>query len=453
MARTLTGRQVIYTDEDCITSDNVVDVLKSAMSIHMKNAEDIEYLYNMYKGEQDIRQKTKETRQNINNIIVENHAYEITTFKKGYIFGEPVQYIARGESKLVIDDIKRLNSHMVMCNKGSIDSKLADWMLIGGQAYRMTTINKKYEGSKYESLLKMRSLDPRKTFMVRFNDVDQEVAMAVTYKVEDNHNNIYSIYTNDKYFLVDDIHGLLQEEDLYGGIPFDEYILNDARLGCFEIVASLLNAINLLQSNRLDDVEQHINSFMAVFGAELDEQTYNQIQEWKMMVLPNGSDVKYLSATLNQGDVQKYKDDLYKTVLTICGMPSVESGSNGGGDNGVAVQLRNGWQSAETQAKAIENSFKASEIKMITRVLSIIDITEGTLLIPSDIEIKFPRRYTDNISTKAQTLMILLEAGIHPAIAIASCSIWNDPMDVYAQSKSYLSKWIVDEEEEEIDVL
>ena len=49
--------------------------------------------------------------------------------------------------------------------------------------------------------------------------------------------------------------------------------------------------------------------------------------------------------------------------------------------------------------------------------------------------------------------MILLEAGIHPAIAIASCSIWNDPMDVYAQSKSYLSKWIVDEEEEEIDVL
>jgi len=34
-----------------------------------------------------------------------------------------------------------------------------------------------------------------------------------------------------------------------------------------------------------------------------------------------------------------------------------------------------------------------------------------------------------------------LQAGIHPEIAIATSGLFNDPMDVFTQSKRYLDKW------------
>ena len=96
------GREVIYSSEEVITKENVVKVLKDAYSIHQKNSSDIDYLYNYYKGNQPILQRTKLIRPEINNKIVENHAYEIVDFKKGYVFGEPVQYVRREEEKFLI---------------------------------------------------------------------------------------------------------------------------------------------------------------------------------------------------------------------------------------------------------------------------------------------------------------------------------------------------------------
>ncbi len=401
---------------------------------------DITYLYDYYRGNQEIQKKVKEVRTEINNKITENRAYEIVSFKKGYTFGEPVQYIARGIEKTIVDSITRLNDYMIECDKGSLDSELAEWFFICGIGYRMALPNKNWDGDMDESPFKIYTLDPRTTFVVRFNDLDKEIAMAVTYITLDGGNRVYSVYTKDKFYTIDDIHGILDSQDIYTGIPVVEYINNNARLGAFEVVIPLLDAINSVQSNRLDDIEQHVNSFMAVFGADVSEETYKQIQEWKMMVLPDGSDVKYLSTSLQQTDVQTYVDSLYHTILTICGMPSVESGGSGG-DNGVAVHLRNGWQTAETQAKSIEKTFSKSERQLLRLVLRILNNVGENNLRLHNIEIKFARRYTDNIYTKAQTLALLLDSGIKPDIAIATCGIWNDPTDVALQSKPYLEKW------------
>lgn len=414
--------------------------MNDSKSLHAVNSSDINYLYDYYKGKQEIQAKLKEIRTEINNKITENRAYEIVSFKKGYNFGEPVQYIARGTEKSIVDAINKLNDYMIECDKCELDSELAEWFFIGGVAYRMVLPNKNWDADFDESPFKIYTLDPRNTFVVRFNDLEKEIAMAVTYVELEGNNKLYSVYTKDTFYTIDDLHGIIESQPIYTGLPVVEYINNNARLGAFEVVIPLLDAINSLQSNRLDDVEQAVNSFMAVFGADMNEETYKQIQEWKMMVLPDGSDVKYITASLQQSDVQTYVDNLYQTILTICGMPSVESGGNGG-DNGVAVHLRNGWATAETQAKSVEKTFNRSERRLLRLVLRILNnVSENTLSI-SNIDIKFARRYTDNIYTKAQTLALLLDSGIKPDIAIATCGIWNDPTDVALQSKPYLEKW------------
>lgn len=447
ISKLLKGRQIIYTSKE-LNESNLLEILNDAVSTHTVNANEIDYLYNYYKGSQEIQYKTKETRPEINNKITENRAWEIVSFKKGYTFGEPVQYIARGENENISNQINKLNDYMVECDKDSLDTELAEWMFVGGIGYRICLPNPNWENED-ETPFKIHSLDPRNTFIVRYDNITKEVAMGVTFKEVDDHK-VYSIYTKDKFYLVDELAGIVKSQDIYTGIPIIEYINNNARLGAFEMVLPLLDAINSVQSNRLDDIEQHVNSFMAVFGAELTEETYKKVQEWKMMVLPDGTDVKYLSATLQQSDVQTYVDSLYQTILSICGMPSVESGGNGG-DNGVAVHLRNGWETAETQAKSVEKVFKKSERDLLRLVLRIMDSFGATTLKLRNIDIKFARRYTDNILTKVQSLTSMLDAGIEPAIAIATSGIWNDPTDVYIQSRKFLDKWNVEIEEEPIE--
>ena len=52
----LTGRIKIKTPVREITKDNVREVLEKALALHAINAGQITYLYEYYKGNQDIRQ-------------------------------------------------------------------------------------------------------------------------------------------------------------------------------------------------------------------------------------------------------------------------------------------------------------------------------------------------------------------------------------------------------------
>ena len=177
----------------------------------------------------------------------------------------------------------------------------------------------------------------------------------------------------------------------------------------------------------------------------MDKDTYDKLKDWKTLVLPEGVDAKYLTAVLDQSGVQTLANALYQTVLTICGMPNRNGGSSTS-DTGQAVILRDGWTSAETQAKNLESEFVVSEKNFLKVVLRIIRDLGGTTLKLIDIEVKFGRRYADNILTKVQALTQLLDCGIEPKIAIATSGIWNDPLDVAVQSKDYLdNRWGVDD--------
>ena len=113
-ARTdLTGRKVIYTDVDTITATNVMDVLQLAILAHEVNRNAIDYLYKYNNGVQPILYRKKEVREEINNKIVVNRANEITSFKVGYLLGEPLQYVSRdSQEDSVTDKVTQLNEFM-----------------------------------------------------------------------------------------------------------------------------------------------------------------------------------------------------------------------------------------------------------------------------------------------------------------------------------------------------
>ena len=86
----LHGRRIIYTDYDTVTKENVEQLVNDAMLVHSRNRQEIEILYDYWRGKTAIENKTKEVREEINHKICENRAYEIERFFQGYVFGEAI---------------------------------------------------------------------------------------------------------------------------------------------------------------------------------------------------------------------------------------------------------------------------------------------------------------------------------------------------------------------------
>ena len=157
--RQLFGRKQIYTDVETITAENVVDVLRQALNDHTVNQGEIQYLWDYYRGKTPILQKTKKVRESINHKICVNRANEIVTFKRGYGFGEPIQYISRGTNDDVSDEIAELNEQMFLAGKQAEDSALAEWMYVCGLGMRMAL-----SGKDVDEPGRVYTLDSRNSF-------------------------------------------------------------------------------------------------------------------------------------------------------------------------------------------------------------------------------------------------------------------------------------------------
>lgn len=54
---------------------------------------------------------------------------------------------------------------------------------------------------------------------------------------------------------------------------------NRARLGAFEIVLNLLDAINNVESNRMDGVEQFVQSLLLFHNVRISEDQYSALRQ------------------------------------------------------------------------------------------------------------------------------------------------------------------------------
>lgn len=432
--RTMYGRRVIYTDCEKIDSSNVVCVLEKALLTHQLNRNEIQYLFNYYKGKQPILNRTKEVRPEITNKIVENRANEIVSFKVGYLMGEPVQYVNRGTEE-VSDAINRLNGYVFAEDKAAKDKELADWFTICGTSFRIVLPDKNDEED--EAPFEIYTLDPRNSFVVYYSGLGNKPLMGVNYVASADGSVVYSVYTDDTLFTVKD--GIITREDPHslGCVPIIEYPANTARLGAFEIVLPLLDAINDISSNRLDGVEQFVQALLMFKGVDIEDEQFAVLKEQGGIKVPVDGDIKYLTQELNQTQTQTLVDYMYQTVLTICGMPNRNGGSSTS-DTGSAVIMRDGWSAAEARAKDTELMFKQSEKKFLRLVIQITNTLRNMDLKLSNIEIRFTRRNYENIQEKAQVLTTMLSNDkIHPRLAFEHCGMFADPGLAYTESVKY----------------
>lgn len=448
--RTLHGRAPLVTSYDAIDKTNVADALNEVLPAFGVNVADIEYLWGYYKGRQPILLREKPVRPEINNRIVENHAQEIVAFKLGYQLAEPLQYTCRKADGEGYDehskDVNELNTLMYAEDKEAGDRDLFEWMLVAGTACRMV-LARAGEDEDGCAPFELFALDPRKSGVARKTGYRDDVAFGFIVGTRPRTcETFYTVYTDKFMYEVENGRVVASCAHTYGSCPIVEYKLNNARMGVFEPVLPLLDAIDKAESDRINGIEQTVQCLMKFINVDISKEDFKEIMEVGGIKLESREgrpgDVDILRNDLDQTQTQITKDDMYQAVLNICGMPNRSTGS-ASADTGAAVLLRDGWTLAESHAKSYELQMKRSERDALRVVLSICRQSASCDidLRIRDIELKFNRRNYENILTKAQTFTTLIQSKmLDPEVVFQVSGLFTDPEAAWTATQKWLDE-------------
>lgn len=443
------GRQIAYTDVEEITEDNILSVVANAIGIFNKNKRVFQYLWDYKNGDQPIRYRRKTIRDDVNNPIVENHAWEIVRFKNGQTNGEPIQCVCTSKDEGKNTQIDRFNDYCKASGKHSRDISSGEWTSATGTGFK--AVQRRMDN---EIPFRITVPTPMNTFII-YSVQTEEPMLAVQELKDDKGERYFLCFSATKEYRIKNSNLVTLGVDENGNeiksrlhafsdIPIVEYPNNQCRISDIELVMDMLDAINNMQSNRMDAVQQFVQSFVKFINCDIDEETFNKMKMLGAFVVKsnngegNKADVDIMSQELNQTQTQVAKDDLWNNALSISAIPNKQG--NTGGDTQGAVELRNGWDFSKQAAKLKDPYIIDSERRLYGIIRNVIrqsgkeDFKFGEM----DYDVQISHSPTDNMQTKSQVYQMLVSSGIHPLIAIKTCGLWTDSEKVFLMSKPYL---------------
>lgn len=447
------GRNTVTVGYPEITKENVLEVIEAIDEDFNTNRSQSQFLKDYYMGEQRILNRPKEVRPEINNTVVENRAKSIVEFYLGYQCGDGIFYTSRALDEqrngqptglseeldvAVSSAIARINTVNKQVGKGLADAEHLLDVLITGRGFRFVQASGDSEDEE-DYPYSVYSLDATSSDMIFTSGaVPKElgyVYFSTILNEEGEEVERYTFYTPNETIVVDEgaVNSELSKPHTLGVIPVVETKLNRDRLGIFESVLPLLESINVVQSDRVNGLEQFIQSFLVLENIDIDPTQFSELRSAGGLKFSSSPErkasVKYLTNELSQVGVQALKNDLLAAVNELTSMPSREANGGGTGDTGAAVELRDGWASAEAKAKSVDPFIYNSERKLAKLITICYNIGEGKGedISPTAIEVKYNRSPRIDRYTSVQALAEEIRIGIDPAVAIKGSNIYDDP--------------------------
>ena len=468
------GRKTLYanyTEEQLLSGTKeeieakVIDILSNSIDIHNKNKADSIYLQNYLYGDQDIKDKVKLTRTDINNTGVENWAWAFQDWKKAFLLGKPIQYAPKDDK--ANEEISTLNDYVSYENKQSKDQDLYEDIFTVGRAFRYISGSK--INDEDEAPFDILNLDVLNTEVVYSSSIKHEQLLAFvqtskkyivqevnpdTGKKEDvsKYYDEYTVYTRNKKHRIDNKLGTFRILDTKPIIVnthiITEYYFNKARMSFLEICKDIFDDINYVENLDKDDIEAFVNSIMVFTNAEVDETAMEGIKKFGAVSIKSTdqkkASVELLQSRLKSLDTQIYYLRKLSALHSILSVPeATQSGNLSNAETGKAMFTGQGFTSASIRVENEENSFKQFDRNSLKVILKVCKITKNSNikeLKVSNIDIKFSRDLSDNLLVKTQALINLATANIPPEIRNAVVGLFNDPLAVTRLQEAYLKE-------------
>ena len=481
----LYGRSVIWTDEPEITEQNIIQVLTKAFPIHDLNAAEMRFLDKYEKGYQPLQRKEpKSYRPNIDWESVDNVAAEATEFNTSYRWGNPITLIQRGnvdagDGEKESVDVALLNECYDAQDINSKTQELGRFVEICGVGYSFVDINNDWEDG--DSYFTVDILDPQYSFIIRSAYyADHRPMVGVSYRVDEQGIKHITAFTKHQRFEIEEfkiVNGDAQksnyafgnrsgESNPLGMIPIIEYIRSYDRMGCFERQIKEMDALNLLVSSTLDQVDQQTQAVWHTNDVDFPEEEVtvtdkngNQTTQtvtsrpesgdWlQTYTTPDGKEpfIKPLVMEYDYSGILETVMNKRSLILQKCGVP--ERNSANGGSTGVAMSDATGWSAAESSAnkqQLIVEAAKMQEVKVVLKAIKLSpDVPADSPLLKlkyRDIRPNVKRNRSFDLITKSNALATLLSHGVYGLHAFKTVNLFEDNTQVWVDSEEMITKY------------
>ncbi len=369
---------------------------------HMHTHKRYDSLERYYEGNHPICDREKRSVL-ANNKLVCNHAKYISDTCVGYFAGNPVKYSGNGLGPLL--ELLRT------ADSDTQDIDLAQKASIFGTAYEFIYTDGDGQPRLY-------SPDPRQAFAIYDDTVQQNpVAGVYYYLLHDsvaNRDVGYSVYlcsaeeishfTTDTGFAVKD----KPESHPHGmnGVPLIEIYNNSTCGSDFEPVLSLIDAYNVLQSDRVNDKEQFVEAILLIKGSTMgdtnDEKSdnYKALRENGLLELDADSSAEWLTRQFDENSVEVLRKSLEQDIHKFANVPCMSDESFGGNASGVAMRYK--LLGFEQITKIKERYFREGLKERLRLLCNWLDTTGKAHIDSRDISIQFTRALPVNETEVAQ---------------------------------------------------
>ena len=361
------------------------EILEYCIKQHQGTLARLNKLSDYYDGKQDISNRTFGNPNIPNHKIVANHAKYIVDIATGFLVGNPIAYSGSQVDK-ILDEYSRMDiiSH---------DTELEKDLSVFGIGYELMYLAPVDEG---DTEIRIKSIDPRGIFVVTDDTVDKNPLFGVHYQQRfklDGSLNYYliNVYTEDKIFtyhakgLSKSQMTLFEESEHYfGAVPVVEYRNNEERQGDFEQQISQFDAYNLLQSDRINESEQRVNSILFIKGFTLGEDnlTHDSIIE----TTEKDSDLKWLIKEIKEADNEVLRKALLDDIHKFSYIPSMTDENFAGNVSGEAMKYK---LFGLLQLLSIKTRYMSKSLRKRLELMRNILNTKGSNIDISDIKITF----------------------------------------------------------------
>ncbi len=328
-------------DKEAFTEGITANTAAKLIERHTAETARFKRLSDYYLGHHAVEYRSRTSDTVPNNKLVCNHAKYIVDISKSYLLGNPVTYAV--SSGYNIDTIK--NSYLTQ-DIATVDGALEKQMSIYGKSYELIYTDENSE-------LKSVCLSPANTFMVYDSTVDKRAIYGVhyfkKYDIEGrvsgtecmvcDKDAVYTFASGSDSFanmeLKDITHHYL------GDIPMIEYRNNEEEQGDFEQLISLIDAYNVLMSDRVNDKEQFVESFLFLKNIEIDSKQAKKLREERVLMGYDGnSSAQYLSKVMSEADIKVLADDLKQDIHRFAMVPDLSDQQFGTNLSGVAIKYK-----------------------------------------------------------------------------------------------------------------
>ena len=133
----------------------------------------------------------------------------------------------------------------------------------------------------------------------------------------------------------------LDREHSFGEVPVVEYLNGVDRIGDFEPVVSLIDAYNILQSDRVLDRERLVDAILAFYGSDFDKEQRKELKDSRILSnLPPDAKIEYITKNINESDADVLRQNIVTDIHKISMTPDMSDKEFAGNSSGVAIAYK-----------------------------------------------------------------------------------------------------------------